>query len=78
MRWFKDNWIVVTVAVFFSGVGGWIALAEDGHDEREQRIERIEKFVDIEIEKQKGRKAVEEYRRKLCREGKLKPKDCEE
>ena len=76
MGWLKTNWILVTAAVFVFGIGGWVARSEDGHSDKEKRITNIEKYVDADIKQRDNKKAVEDYRLKQCKMGKLAKSEC--
>ncbi len=71
----KDYWWILLIGV---GVGGWVAVAEDGHTDKEKRITRIEQYVEVEIQKQEDEKAVDEYRKELCDDGRLTGDICDE
>jgi hypothetical protein len=66
------------IALLLVSIGGWVALAEDGHVDKEERIIRIEKYVEVEIQKLEDEEAIEEYTRELCDDGRLTGDICDE
>ena len=68
----------IGAALLIFAIGGWVVRAEDGHGEKEQRIQRIEKYVDVEIKKQEGEEEREKYRQELCAAALLPESECKE